>query len=80
VSSRLSAARVRSFAGTSGLLERGVRSVSVLGSTADVAWERTADSLDVVLPDALVSEHGGPVIRLFLEPEPQQVRTDAVQG
>jgi hypothetical protein len=27
-----------------------------------------------------VSEHGGPVIRLFLEPEPQQVRTDAVQG
>jgi alpha-L-fucosidase len=73
-------ARVRSFAGTSELLERGVRSVSVLGSTADVAWERTADSLDVVLPDALVSEHGGPVVRLFLDPEPQQVRTDAVQG
>jgi alpha-L-fucosidase len=73
-------ARVRSFAATSELLERGVRSVRVLGSTADVAWERTADSLDVVLPEGLVSEHGGPVVRLFLDPEPQRLRTDAVQG
>jgi hypothetical protein len=52
----------------------------VLGSTADVAWERTADSLDVVLPDALVSEHGGPVIRIYLEPEPQRIRTDSLHG
>jgi len=69
-----------SFAGTSGLLERGIRSVSVLGSTADVAWVCTADSLDVVLPDGLVSEHGGPVVKLFLEPEPQRPRTDFLHG
>jgi alpha-L-fucosidase len=72
-------ARIRSFGTGSGLLTRAIREIRVLGSSEDVAWERSAESLDVTLP-AQSPTAAGPVVRLFLEDDAQQRRHDFFHG
>ncbi|MFC6174016.1 alpha-L-fucosidase [Subtercola frigoramans] len=72
-------ARIRSFGSGLSLLNRPIQEVTVLGTKAPVEWSRSTGSLDVVLPD----RHPlpcGPVIKLFLEPEPPRPRTDFLHG
>ncbi|WP_456283383.1 alpha-L-fucosidase [Microbacterium sp. JZ101] len=65
--------RIRAFGRAAGLLSRPIREVSLLGSRETVTWEQTAD--------ALVIEAGGrAVVKLFLEPEKVQPRTDFLHG
>jgi len=72
-------ARIRSFGTGSGLLTRAIREIRVLGSSEDVAWERSAESLHVTLP-AQSPTAAGPVVRLFLEDDAQQRRHDFFHG
>lgn len=72
-------ARIRSFGSGAGLLTRGIREVRVLGSAEDVAWQRSAESLDVTLP-AQSATAAGPVVRLYLEDEAQPRRHDFLHG
>jgi len=72
-------ARIRSFGSGSGLLTRGIREVRVLGSGDEVAWRRTAESLDVTLPTQSQTA-GGPVVRLYLEDETRPPRVDFLHG
>ncbi|MEO8093307.1 MAG: alpha-L-fucosidase [Pseudolysinimonas sp.] len=72
-------ARIRSLGSGAGLLTRAIREVRVLGSTEDVAWTRSAESLDVVLP-AQSPIAAGPVVRLYLEDEAQPRRQDFFHG
>ncbi|WZO35126.1 alpha-L-fucosidase [Microbacterium sp. LWS13-1.2] len=59
-------ARVSALGAGSGLLDRGIREVSVLGGTAPVTWEQTTSGLHVMLPPRLPLA-GGPVVKLFLK-------------
>jgi len=72
-------ARIRSFGSGSGLLTRPIREVRVLGSGDEVAWQRSAESLDVTLPP-LSPTAAGPVVRLYLEDETRQRRMDFLHG
>ncbi|MEA9984264.1 alpha-L-fucosidase [Subtercola sp. RTI3] len=72
-------ARVKSFSSGFSLLGRPIREVTVLGVRGPVEWSRSAASLDVVLPERRPLACG-PVIKIFLEPEPLRPRTDFLHG
>jgi alpha-L-fucosidase len=41
---------------TGGLLEQGIASLELMGSSAEIKWERTADALTIRLPGNLPGE------------------------
>lgn len=72
-------ARVRAFGAASPLLERDIRDVRVLGSDAPVEWTREPHELVVRLP-ARPAGPGGPVIKLFFQPDEVPERWDPLHG
>lgn len=72
-------ARIRAFAPSSGVLSRGVREVTVLGTREkpEVSW--AADALEVTIPGEARTDHG-PVVKLYLEPRTVQARVDFLHG
>ncbi|ROR72258.1 alpha-L-fucosidase [Bogoriella caseilytica] len=72
--------RVRSFGRSSGLLERPITDVRVLGFRGELIWTVTDDALEVVLPEELPPTAGGPVIRIELAPEEPHRRIDFFHG
>jgi alpha-L-fucosidase len=72
-------ARIRSFGSGAGLLARGIREVRVLGWQDEVAWQQSAESLDVTLP-AQSPTAAGPVVRLYLEDDTRAPRFDFLHG
>ncbi|MFC8799141.1 alpha-L-fucosidase [Promicromonospora sp. NPDC057138] len=72
-------ARIRSFGSGAGLLARGIREVRVLGSQDEVAWQQSAESLDVTLPTQSQTA-AGPVVRLYLEDDTRSPRVDFLHG
>lgn len=72
-------ARIQSFGSGLSLLNRGIKEVSVLGTESPVEWARGTDSLEVTLPERS-SLPCGPVVKLFLEPEPVAPRMDFFHG
>ncbi|TFD88601.1 alpha-L-fucosidase [Cryobacterium lactosi] len=61
--------RIRSFGRGAGLLSRRITKVTVLGQSAPAEWEQTAGEL-------IVHATGAAVVKLVLEPEAVQARTD----
>ncbi|WP_407361228.1 alpha-L-fucosidase [Microbacterium sp. LBN7] len=72
-------ARIRSFGTGSGLLDRGIREVTVLGVAEAVAWEQTASELSVTLPPQSPLACG-PVVKVFLEEAVTPPRQDFLHG
>lgn len=72
-------AHIRSFGGDSPLLERDVEEVKVLGVDEPVEWTRESGGLVVRLP-ARAAGVGGPVIKLFFQPERMSERWDPLHG
>ena len=72
-------ARVRALGTGSGLLDRAIRDVSVLGGTEPVMWEQTSSELSVTLPPRSPLA-GGPVVKLFLEDALVPPRQDFLHG
>lgn len=71
--------RVRAFGRAAGVLAREIAEVHLLGSSATVEWVRTADALEVRLPDGLYGPIG-PVVKVFLEPVTVPARHDFLHG
>jgi alpha-L-fucosidase len=61
--------RIRAFGRGAGLLTRPIKEVTVLGESGAVDWEQIAGEL-------IVHTTGPAVVKLFLEPEQVQPRTD----
>ncbi|GAB3216466.1 alpha-L-fucosidase [Kineococcus gypseus] len=72
-------ARVRAFGADSALLEQEVREVGVLGVDGPVEWRREPAELVVRLP-ARPAGAGGPVVKVFLEPDRAEDRWDPLHG
>ena len=72
--------RIRSFGTGSRLVDRPIVDVRVLGSVAPPEWTRTADHLEVVLPDFELAGPGGAVVRIELAPEVAAERIDFFHG
>ncbi|NAZ86075.1 alpha-L-fucosidase [Kineococcus indalonis] len=72
-------ARVKAFGTGSPLLEREVREVHVLGAGRAPEWSRGPDELVVRLPPR-AAVAGGPVVKLFFEPEQVPERWDSLHG
>jgi alpha-L-fucosidase len=72
-------ARVRALGSGAGLLDRGVREVTVLGGAGSVAWEQTTSELRVTLP-ARTPLAAGPVVKLFLAEDAVPPRHDFLHG
>ena len=72
-------ARIRAFGYGSPLLEREIGEVRVLGVDEAVEWTRESGELSVRLP-ARVPGVGGPVIKLFFQPEHASERWDPLHG
>ena len=72
-------ARVRGFGAGVGLLDRGIREVSVLGTAEPPVWERTSSEPRVTLPPRAALA-GGPVVKLFLEDAIVPPRQDFLHG
>lgn len=72
-------ARIRAFGYGSGLLQRGIRELTVLGHAGKVRWSQHASVLEIELPERAPLP-AGPVIKLFLEPVPVQERHDFLHG
>ena len=72
-------ARVRAFGASSALLERAIREVRVLGVDTPLDWTRTDEALAVTLPERPVGP-GGPVVKLFFEPDSPSERWDPLHG
>jgi alpha-L-fucosidase len=72
-------ARIEAFGSGRGLLNRGVRAVSVLGTQGSPQWTQTPQALTVNLPGS-PEEQAAVVVRLWLEPQAVQKRTDFLHG
>ncbi len=71
--------RVKSFGADTGLITHEIASVSVLGHAGAVNWRRDGDGLEVDLPQELAGEYG-PVVKVFLKPDPVRARHDFLHG
>jgi alpha-L-fucosidase len=72
--------RISSFGTSSRLLMRRITDVRILGNREPVEWTQQDAALEVVIPERLLSEDGGPVIRIELEPEREPERIDFFHG
>ncbi|WP_432493406.1 alpha-L-fucosidase [Kineococcus auxinigenes] len=72
-------ARIKAFGSGSPLLERDIREVRVLGRAEPLEWTREPDQLVVRLPPPAAGA-GGPVLKLFFEPEQAAGRWDPLHG
>ncbi|MEO8093400.1 MAG: hypothetical protein ABI632_00575 [Pseudolysinimonas sp.] len=72
-------ARIRSWGAASGLLERGIRSVTALGDLDPVQWKLAQDSLEVTLHETHADQIGV-VVKIFLEPDSRPERVDFLHG
>jgi alpha-L-fucosidase len=72
-------ARVRALGAGAGVLDRGIRAVSVLGAAEVPVWEQTSSELCVTLPPRPALA-GGPVLKLFLEDVVVPPRQDFLHG
>lgn len=72
-------ARIRALGSGSGLLTRGIREVTVLGSARPPEVRRSAEMIEVTIPEDARGELG-PVVKLFLEPVVEPPRTDFLHG
>lgn len=75
--------RIESFGSGRGLLNRGIRAVSVLGRAEPPRWRRDHTALTVELgpdPEGETRTEDGVVVKLWLDPAASQERTDFLHG
>lgn len=72
--------RIKSLGAGNRALIRPILDVRVLGQQAPVQWRRDDDALDVVVPDHLRRQAGGPVVRVELAADASEERTDFFHG
>lgn len=72
--------RVKSFGTGNRALTRPIADVRVLGQREPAQWHGGADALDVVIPEHLLHQEGGPVVRIELETASAEERTDFFHG
>jgi alpha-L-fucosidase len=72
--------RITSFGESSSALDRPIVDVRVLGHRGKVNWHRNAAALHVGIPQHVLGQHGGPVVRIELAPVQEEPRLDFFHG